>query len=494
MVAGYHLVPMHRHALVAIAAAFALLSVAFNLTIPLFEAPDEQVHFLYVRHLATGRGLPRQLPGELESYAGQQSSQPPLYYALVAALTFWIDTGDVREDIRDVFAEPGLPLARQPSGPPARGPGAMFGHDRAMEAFPFRGTALAVHLGRMLSTLLGLVAIAATYRLARTLAPCRPAVAVAAAALLAFNPQFVFLSSVLNNDAAVNAASAVALAIAPRLLARPRDGRAWWALGLTAALATASKYSGLTIYGLAAAALLLADGRAGWRARARAALRNLARARLSGLARAALPELARGALPSLARGALPGLALPAVALLGVWVGRNQLLYGDPLGWRLYLSATGRMIQPMPLDAARWLDRLDLLWTSYWLTFGWMNVGGPGWLYRAAGALCLLAVAGWVALLRRSGRVGQERRGLALLVLWVGLIVLLVLGWIAINPSAAQGRLLFPAAGAIATLLALGLVGPLPRRLAPLAAGGLAVALLALDVWVWLAVLAPAYAA
>src|SRR5215218_1555243 len=111
MAPGYHLGPMHRHATAAIALAFALLATAFNLTIPLFEAPDEQVHFLYVRHLATGRGLPRQVPGELESYAGQQSSQPPLYYGLAAALTFWIDTDDSREDIRDVFASPGLPLA-----------------------------------------------------------------------------------------------------------------------------------------------------------------------------------------------------------------------------------------------------------------------------------------------------------------------------------------------------------------------------------------------
>src|SRR5205085_9977118 len=122
----YHLAPMDRRALAAIALVFSLLALAFNVAIPVFEAPDEQVHFLYVRHLATGRGLPRQLPGELESYAGQQSSQPPHSYALVAALTFWIDTGVVREDIRVVFASPGLPLARAPAGPPARGPGAMF--------------------------------------------------------------------------------------------------------------------------------------------------------------------------------------------------------------------------------------------------------------------------------------------------------------------------------------------------------------------------------
>src|SRR5690606_32578831 len=67
----------------------------------------------------------------------------------------------------------------------------------AAEAFPYRQSALAVHLARAASTVLGIITIVATYGIGRLLLP---RYALIAAALLALNPQFIFMSAVVNND------------------------------------------------------------------------------------------------------------------------------------------------------------------------------------------------------------------------------------------------------------------------------------------------------
>ncbi|MEW5720006.1 MAG: hypothetical protein AB1817_15365, partial [Chloroflexota bacterium] len=72
---------------------FVALGIVYSTTTPLFEAPDEQWHFAFVQHVATGRGLPVQSES-VTHLARQEGSQPPLYYLLAAGATFWIDTSD----------------------------------------------------------------------------------------------------------------------------------------------------------------------------------------------------------------------------------------------------------------------------------------------------------------------------------------------------------------------------------------------------------------
>jgi len=64
---------------------FLILELGYSLLTPLFENLDDP----YVKHLSDGRGLPLAIPGQLW---GQEGSKPPLYYAVVAAGTFWIDS------------------------------------------------------------------------------------------------------------------------------------------------------------------------------------------------------------------------------------------------------------------------------------------------------------------------------------------------------------------------------------------------------------------
>ena len=122
----------------------------------------------------------------------RKAASRPRYYALAALVTAWIDTDDLSE-VRwlNPLANIGRPLA-------AGNKNLVIHTER--EAFPWRGTALAVHLIRFLSVLLGASAVYLTYLLALEVAPRRSDLALTAAALVAFNPMFLFISGSVNND------------------------------------------------------------------------------------------------------------------------------------------------------------------------------------------------------------------------------------------------------------------------------------------------------
>ena len=67
-----------------------MLGIGYAVLTPVFEASDELWHFPMVQHLANGHPLPIQVfDPELAGPWKQEASQPPLYYYLGAALTFW---------------------------------------------------------------------------------------------------------------------------------------------------------------------------------------------------------------------------------------------------------------------------------------------------------------------------------------------------------------------------------------------------------------------
>ena len=83
-----------KRLLILILALYLILATTYALKTPVFEASDELWHYPLVRHLADGNPLPVQSPGNVGPWK-QQASQPPLYYYVGAALTFWIDTTDM---------------------------------------------------------------------------------------------------------------------------------------------------------------------------------------------------------------------------------------------------------------------------------------------------------------------------------------------------------------------------------------------------------------
>ena len=212
--------------------AYILLGIVYSVASPLFEPSDEHNHYPFVQHLATGGSLPIQRPGE-QTLWGQEGSQPPLYYALSAALTSWIPTADMQDLLyRNPHDRRGVPGVTEDAN--------MYIHTD-QEAFPWHDTALAVHLIRLFSVLLGAGAVLCTYVIARSLFPDRPGVAIGAAAMNAFIPMFVFIGASVNNDNLVVFLSSLALLLIVRIAQRGASPGRLVALGVIIGLAALTK-------------------------------------------------------------------------------------------------------------------------------------------------------------------------------------------------------------------------------------------------------------
>ncbi len=422
---------------------YLMVGGSYSVLNPLFEAPDEVWHYEYVRWLVEGHGLPT--PEEVGGAPWhQEGSQPPLYYALAALLTAPIPTEDASQVIRyNPHAAMGDPQAVDNRNVMLHG---------AAEAWPWQGTVLAVHVARLFSLLLGAITVLTTWATARLLLHDEAA-ALLAAAFVAFNPQFLFLSASVNNDNLVTTLSALVLWRALLLLERgelrPRAALVDGALVGAAAL---SKLSGLlTVLPLAAAMTWVAWRRRSWRAFL-----------------------------------LVGLCAAGAALLvgGWWYWRNWQLYGDPLGLPAMFAVLPQRTHP-PGMGELFLEWKGV-WRSFWAVFGWFNVTVPDGLYLFYATLTVGGVVGWLFRLHRqrtSLTVGAKARW-GLLSGWVALLLLALWRWAQMRYP--QGRLLFPALSAIAVLLAAGwtwFLPPLRRRpwglIVPLAS------LAALIPWAWI---------
>jgi 4-amino-4-deoxy-L-arabinose transferase-like glycosyltransferase len=482
--------PASRHkAIVAVLVAFVLLSTTYSVVTPIFEAPDELQHYFFVQHLADGEGLPV-ITGPVPDIQAEVH-QPPLYYALGALATFWIDTGPLTDFVwRNPHAQIGVPTAR--------GNVNMVVHTAA-EGFPYRGVTLAVHLVRWLSVLMGAATVLITYCIARQIMPRRKELAIGAAVINAFNPQFAFISGTINNDNLTVLLCSLALLILVRLVnsGRPSGPMAsdqlgfgyrvsgigyWVLLGFVIGLASLTKLTGLMLLPLAAVVL------------GTAALRQR--------------RLIRGFAVFVEWMSM--VSIVSLVVGGWWYARNWLLYGDPFGLKIMpILFRTRVYRPSLLEL---LAEFKGLRMSFWALFGWFNILAEPWLYLAFDGLALLGAVGLLLLVLKQ--LGASRithhtsRGegrppdhpttqlpitwLLFLFLWIAVVLAGLVRWTQMT-HASQGRLMYPAISAISILLFTGLAQWVPQRAVTSLACVLGVAMLAMAVVCPFRYIAPAYA-
>lgn len=439
--------------------AFTLLATLYSIVTPLFEAPDEVWHFRFITHVAATATLPTQYPTDAGPWR-QEGSQPPLYYLLIAALVAPIDTSDI-----DLLAQP------NPHAAIGRADGdgnVNFAVHTPDERFPWRGAALAAHVARFVSVLLGATTVYLTYLLAYEfvsrdrIAPdvTTPEVwALGAALLVALNPQFLFISGAINNDNLIITLATLTLVILLRLVNVGVSERRLLLLGVVIGLAALTKLSGLGLWGLAAVVLIALA----WQRRDPVAL-----LRWSGTV------FTSGAL-----------------VAGWWYVRNWMLYGDPTGLNVMLATFGQRTEPVSaLQLAR--EFQGLRW-SFWAVFGWFNVLPPRWVHGFFDLLALLGLIGLAIVITRRIRARDwpTLARLALLASWLGITVAALGGWTTLT-SATQGRLLFPAIAVIGVLVFTGLATLTPAHLRSHLTPVLGVALGGVALYLGLGVIRPAY--
>lgn len=400
--------------------AFVALAVFYSLIIPLFEGPDEDDHFRFATYLADYHALPVQLFEPGGGAAGHQGWQPPLYYSLVAAVISPLDTSDFPQHL---WRNPAATFVGDPA---CCGRNIYFHTDS--ENFPFTRTTLAVHLARLLTILLGAVTVWATYKLAELAAetlwepPLARSLALGAAAVVAFNPSFLFLSALVSNDVPLAAFSALVLLVWGRSLlgASAPSYRTAAVLGVLIGLAVLTKTTAIGLIPLSVLLLLFLA----WRRR----------------------DL---------RFAVVGNAILLVVtavLSGWWFLRNQILYGDPLASRL-VAASALFPRTGPLTLSELLHiSLPWIWQTFW--------GGPTPGDFSFPLLVVLALVAGVALVGTLFLVRKMRFEIrtlsAFLAAWLGFILIAQLEFIRTTQGADQGRYLFPAIPAFALFFVLGL--------------------------------------
>lgn len=463
--------PSHPVSLVIILVAYLALGLAYDWATPVFEASDEVSHYPVVRHLAKGGGLPVQRFGEMTAWR-QEGSQPPLYYGMAAALTFWVDTVDVAERaVLNPFAKVGIPGTTDNVN--------HVGHTSA-EGWPYAGTVLAVHLIRWFSILLGAGTVLLTFALASTLYPDVKAIPLLAAALAAFNPMFIFIGASVNNDNLLVLLSTAVLVLMIELIRntrpKPKIGLARHAtLGGLLGFAALAKVSGLVLFPIAALGL----GVCTWNQTAPAE---------SGWARIKQLFIRW----SWSCTATFGVTL---AVCGWWFVRNQILYGEWLGLRTMIAIAGP--REVPATISILVAELPGLWYSFWGVFGAFTVLPGRWVFWFYGALtAIAAVGGLVAWARRRPshpdmRLAHTDLAHALLLLFIVLTFIGLARWTWMT-LASQGRLMFGAIAPISIYMAAGVLAWVRPRWQATVATVLAAILFVVAANIPFAYIAPAY--
>jgi 4-amino-4-deoxy-L-arabinose transferase-like glycosyltransferase len=414
--------------LALILAAYLLIVFSYSVANPLFEAPDEHWHYFTAQYIADAGRLP--VVAEVyDEWLGQEAAQPPLYYLLGSLLVAPIDSSGAREQVwQNPFAWIGRADALANVNRMVHTPS---------ETWPWHGYALAAHLLRGLSALLGLGTLLFVYSSAAILWPDDLRRAHLATALVAFLPQYGFIHGAIGNDSLITLLSSAAIWQLLRMWLTHINKRRLFMLGITIGLAALSKNAGLLLFFYAGIVLFLI------------AIRDKNR--------------------SLVGKTLLLVFVPGLLMVGGLWWRNWTLYGDVTATNQFVRIAGGNRDYSLLQV---LGETNGLWVSLIAVFGWFNVRAPEWIYLVWNIAVALAFAGGFKTTYNYVRSGKHKIHLSqrpsplsllrqhqfpmiLLLLWF-LMVYAGLVYFMLQTEAAQGRLLLPAVTPMAVLLACGL--------------------------------------
>jgi len=434
--------------LLLILLAYFAIAVQYAARTPAWQVPDEPAHYNYVRYVVENRALPvldfgdydqaylerftnpANTPGMSIDPLRYEFHQPPLYY-LLAAPVYALTAGNL----------------------------------------------LAL---RMVSVALGGALIVVAYLVVREIRPDRPALALGAAAFVAFVPQHVAMMSGVNNDSLAELLLALILLQMFRALKRGesrelrglKELKELVALGVLLGLGLITKTVDYLAAPIVLVSLLLP------------ALRR----------QPGNTQHATRSTQHASRTTYHAFLIFAPALLigSLWWFRNVNVYGgfDVLG----LARHNAVVAGQPLTAD-WIAQMGIVpfllsaltttFHSFWGQFGWMGVPMPDWVYLGLGVLSLIALAGWLLASRRSPLTNYLSDPPAVLLALLVLFTFVAYVWYNLTFVQHQGRYLFPALIPLGLVFSIGIAcwtRLLPRPFSVFVYAGVLAGLVVLDVW------------
>jgi hypothetical protein len=392
-----------RRWLILIFALYFLLAVGYSLLMPLWEAPDEPAHYHLAWHLATYDEYPSQ-------EVNYERHQPRAYYYFGSWVIRVLNTVDTE-----------LTRFQRPEEDPftIRKPERRFEWTDQNYRFLW-----GVYILRWLNIVVGGVALWLNWKTFKRIAPNEPLLCLAALAFAALMPQYLHIMSSVNNDALGTLAGALLFYLGIGFLLHPTARLGLLLILLAILLPLLTK---LTVLPIGAAILMTLLWK--W---------------LFGF-----PQkrwlLYSGALILLS-GGIFYLLFPETVQFAL----------NEIQWRLFSLRKNALTEKYIRSVSS-----QILWT-YWGKVGWLAVGLPLWIIQLLTGLGVIGMILHIYSLIRL-RVRGLQLGLWLAVWSIAIFTALAVFRNGLTTFATQGRLLFPAIGALSLLMVAGWYHILPAR-------------------------------
>lgn len=412
-----------RVMVVLVLIGYLIIATIFSSQSPLLEGPNEVEHYRFIREVARTGQLP-----DRAGYPYGQLHQAPLYYVVGAPILMAID-----DPLYDDIGQRLNPFYPHEFAVPSSDNKNVHLH---LASDADTGVARAVGWLRLYSIMLGLLTVIIGYAIMRLVFPEQVHLRLLGLAIVAFSPQFVYMTTTINNDNMLFFGAALSFYFALHQAIHGPTYRKAILLGIALGIALLGKSSaGMLVFPMAVAVLL--DRRTWfWYA--------------------------------------PVTLGVTILVAGWWYLQNFMWYGDPTGIQaMFQTWPTEMI--VPGGGADWALGFERAWygyESFWGRYGHGAVALGEEIYTFFDGVVLLSVAGLIIWAGRQ--IWQKRkpnsddyRRIRLAVI----IAAFTLVWIAalIYSSSTvytgnQGRYLMPGFAGWGILIAVGLNQWLPRRI------------------------------
>jgi len=226
--------------LLIIIGGYLLIAYGISQVTPFNKGPDEETNLAYVTFITRYGRLPITYDERLE--VGKDSNWPALYHLMVAGLSRFAHI-----DASTIENGPTIKILWDSSRYRTLDTGDTYYLRTEDQLPPYQGRFLVWQIGRWLSMFWGVVTLLLIYGIILELRPNHQSLALFGVALLAFQPVFIFISAVLNEDTLMAAQTTLYLWLLIRFIKQPHKRWLLALAGFVLGLSITIKYTTIVL-------------------------------------------------------------------------------------------------------------------------------------------------------------------------------------------------------------------------------------------------------